>query len=78
VRSLSVIDELLNEIGQDHHSATLQMDAVSVKTPAIQAGNLVDTSAQHKNAERTAIEGRNQKDVKVRPREPATCWCRRL
>src|ERR1700758_284082 len=55
---VSSIDEVLNEIGGNHSAATVQVDTVGVKAPAIRLGDLVGALAQQEDAEGIAVEGK--------------------
>jgi len=49
-------EEFLNEIGHDYSAATIQMNAISVKAPAVHFGDVVRTLAKHKNREGVTIK----------------------
>jgi hypothetical protein len=58
---LLLLNELLDEIGNDQPTSAIEMDAVRVEAPAIDLGDFVRALAQHQSAEGITIEGKKPK-----------------
>src|SRR5580692_12028103 len=55
------IDERLHQIDEDHSAATIQVDAIAVQAPAVQARHLIGGFAQCEGAKCVPIQGEKSK-----------------
>jgi hypothetical protein len=56
IRLSRSVEKFLNEIGHDHSTAAVQMNAIAVKAPATHLGDLVGTLTKNENPEGVTIE----------------------
>src|SRR5690349_21624665 len=67
LRSISFLDKLLDKIRNNQSTSAIQMNAVCVKTPAVESGDFVGALAQHQSADSITIERKKTKSCECAP-----------